>query len=34
VDALEVETVSVAPRKADITIHRLALAWLPGDLQA
>jgi hypothetical protein len=32
VDALEVETVAVAPRKADITVHRLALAWLPGDL--
>ena len=31
VDGLEVETVAVAPRKADITIHRLVLAWLPGS---
>ena len=30
VDGLEVETVGVAPRKADITINRLVLAWLPG----
>ena len=31
VDGLAVETVGVAPRKADITIHRLVLAWLPGS---
>jgi hypothetical protein len=30
IGSLEVETVAVAPRKADITIHRLVLAWLPG----
>ncbi len=29
-DGMEVETIGVAPRKADITIHRLVLAWLPG----
>jgi len=34
VDGLEVETVGVAPRKADITIHRLVLAWLPGVVGA
>lgn len=33
-DGLEVETVGVAPRKADITIHRLVLAWLPGVVGA
>jgi hypothetical protein len=27
---IEIETIAVAPRKADITIHRLVLAWLPG----
>ncbi len=32
VDGLELETVAIAPRKADINIHRVALAWLPGDL--
>ena len=31
VPGLEVETEGVAPRKADITIHRLVLAWLPGS---
>ncbi len=31
-DGLELETVAIAPRKADINIHRVALAWLPGDL--
>jgi hypothetical protein len=30
---LDVETVSVAPRKADIAIHRVALAWLPGSIR-
>ncbi len=34
VDGLEVETVAIAPRKADINIQRVALAWLPGDLPA
>lgn len=29
-DRIELEKVSVAPRKADINIHRVALAWLPG----
>lgn len=29
-DGMEVETIGVAPRKADITIHRLVLVWLPG----
>jgi hypothetical protein len=33
-DALEVETVTIAPRKADIGVQRLVLAWLPGDLPA
>ncbi|MCL7961187.1 MAG: ATP-binding protein, partial [marine benthic group bacterium] len=33
IDALEVETVAVAPRKADITINRLVLAWLPGSYE-
>ena len=32
VDGLELETVAIAPRKADINIQRVALAWLPGDL--
>ena len=34
VGGLEVETEGVAPRKADITIHRLVLAWLPHDAEA
>ena len=34
IGGLEVETVGVAPRKADITIHRLVLAWLPGGERA
>jgi hypothetical protein len=33
IGALEVETVAVAPRKADITINRLVLAWLPGSYE-
>jgi hypothetical protein len=32
VEGLELETVAVSPRKSDITIHRLALAWIPGEL--
>lgn len=32
VDAVEVETLSIAPRKSDITVQRLALAWIPGSL--
>jgi len=31
VEGLDVQRVSVAPRKADITIHRVALAWSPTD---
>jgi hypothetical protein len=31
IQTLDAETVAVAPRKADITIHRLVLAWLPGS---
>lgn len=30
VDGLELESILIPPRKADITIHRVALAWLPG----
>ena len=33
VDGLEVETVDIAPRKADITVHRLVLAWLPDGVE-
>jgi len=29
--ALEIEEVEVAPRKADIEVKRLALAWVRGD---
>jgi hypothetical protein len=29
-DGVELETVAVAPRKSDITIHRLVLAWVPS----
>ncbi len=31
---LEIETVTVAPRKADIAVQRLVLAWLPGPVDA
>ena len=31
-EALELETVAVSPRKSDITIQRLTLAWIPGEL--
>ncbi|NNK48522.1 MAG: ATP-binding protein [Gemmatimonadetes bacterium] len=33
-DGLEIETVTVAPRKADIAVQRLVLAWLPGPVDA
>jgi hypothetical protein len=32
VEGLQLETVAIAPRKADVNIQRVALAWLPGDL--
>jgi hypothetical protein len=31
---LEVEEVRIPPRKADITVQRLALAWWPGSFPA
>jgi hypothetical protein len=34
VEGLELETVGVPPRKSDIAIHRVALAWIPGELPA
>jgi hypothetical protein len=34
VAGLELESIHVPPRKADITIHRVALAWLPGGAPA
>jgi hypothetical protein len=33
-DSLFVELVSVAPRKADIAVERVALAWLPHRIDA
>lgn len=33
-DALELEAVEVPPRKADIVIHRVALAWTPWRVSA
>ena len=30
-EALEIEEVEVAPRKADIEVKRVALAWVRGD---
>ena len=31
-DSLLVETVSIAPRKTDITVQRFSIAWVPYEI--